>query len=421
MTPQPDHDVGPPLESPALGSSLASLIAPCGDTLRPAEPPPATLTPIGVTLSGGGFRATFAGLGVIRFLADAGLLHDLRYVSSVSGGSVANGMVATRWPELRRRNFTAAAVDELVIAPLAERVTSASLKSKLIRNVWRAVGSRTRTDVLAWAFDDWWFGGTDLESLDPGCRWIFNAANLTTGARFGFERDVVGDYVVGLAPTSGSGLRVAQAVAASAAVPGAFAPMKVDQVTFPCAGRGVPTLLDGGAYDNSGLEALDSPRYQPVFTVSLNAGGVFVTGGFGKVPLVRDLTRSNSLLYRQSTSLRTRWMIQRFDAWRNTPPGEARPPDARRGVLFGLATDVDDVPTTSQYDAFVAAFPEHRTFTVDGVEKDLAFVPTVFDQLTRDLVAALVYRGWWLTGATMALHQPDVAPLATAVTAPPLH
>jgi hypothetical protein len=26
-----------------------------------------------------------------------------------------------------------------------------------------------------------------------------------------------------------------------------------------------------------------------------------------------------------------------------------------------------------------------------------------------------------LTGATMALHQPDVAPLAMAVTAPPLH
>ena len=360
-----------------------------------------------------GSAPTFAGLGVIRYLADAGLLHDLRYVSSVSGGSVANGMLATRWPQLRERGFTGAAVDELVIAPLVERVTTTSLKSKLIRNVWRAVGPRNRTDVLAWAFDDWWFDDTQLESLDPGCRWIFNAANLTTGARFAFERDVVGDYVVGLAPTAGSKLRVAQAVAASAAVPGAFAPMKIDQVTFPCAGRGVPLLLDGGAYDNSGLEALDSSRYQSVFTISLNAGGVFVTGGLGKIPIVRDLTRANSLLYRQSTSLRTRWMIQRFEAWRNTAPGEARPPDSRRGVLFGLATDIDG-PTTSQYDSFAATFPEHRTFTVDGVEKDLAFMPTVFDQLTSDLVSALVYRGWWLTGATIALHQPDFAPSRSA-------
>ena len=69
MKPQPS-----PLESPALGASFSSLISPCGDTLRPAEPPPAAGVRIGVTLSGGGFRATFAGLGVARFLADAGLL-----------------------------------------------------------------------------------------------------------------------------------------------------------------------------------------------------------------------------------------------------------------------------------------------------------------------------------------------------------
>ena len=182
-----------------------SLITPCGDALRPAEPPPTDRVRIGVTLSGGGFRATFAGLGVVRFLADAGLLGDLRFVSSVSGGSVANGMMATRFPELRDRGFSGAAFDELVIEPLAKRVSARSLKSKLIRNIWRTIGKRNRTDVLAWAFDDWLFDDVELEHLDPGCRWIFNAANLTTGARFGFERDVVGDYVVGLAPTAGSG------------------------------------------------------------------------------------------------------------------------------------------------------------------------------------------------------------------------
>ncbi len=323
-----------PLESPALGSSLSSLIAPCNDSLRPASPPPATRTPIGATFSGGGFRATFAALGVVRYLADAGVLGDLRYSSSVSGGSVANGILATRWPALRKREFSPAAVDELVIEPLVEHVVASSLKTKLIRNVWRATLRKNRTDVLAWAFDDWLFDKAELESLDAECRWIFNASNLVTGTRFGFERDVVGDYVVGLAPTAGSGLRVAQAVAASAAVPGAFAAMKIDQVTFPCAGRGVPELLDGGAYDNSGLEAIDSNRYHDVFTVSMNAGGVFVTGAYGKIPLVRDLARANSLLYRQSTTLRTRAMVGRFLAWQATPPGAEPAPDAapRRAV-----------------------------------------------------------------------------------------
>lgn len=411
-----------PLESPALGASLSGLLAPCGDSLRPAEPPPTDRVRIGVTLSGGGFRATFAGLGVIRFLADAGLLGDLRFVSSVSGGSVANGMLATRFARLRDGGFSAAAFDDSVIEPLAKRVSSRSLKSKLIRNIWRATGKRNRTDVLAWAFDDWLFDDVELEDLDPGCRWIFNAANLTTGARFGFERDVVGDYVVGLAPTAGSGLRVSQAVAASAAVPGAFAAMKIDKIEFPCAGRGIPHLLDGGAYDNTGLEALDSDRYHDVFTITLNAGGIFVSGGYGKIPLVRDLVRANGLLYRQSTSLRTRWMVDRFEAWGRTPAGEPPAPEARRGVLFGLASTVANPSrdTTPEYDAFAARFPEHRTFSDDGVDKDLSFVPTVFDRLERSLVAALVYRGWWLAGAALAQHQPGFAPVPPGVTPPPV-
>ncbi len=81
-------------------------------------------------------------------------------------------------------------------------------------------------------------------------------------------------------------------------------------------------------------------------------------------------------------------------------------------MLFGLATDIGDTDRRNPAFAdFVERFPEHRSFSDEGTERDLAFVPTVFDQLSADLVAALVYRGWWLTGASLALHQPDFAPL----------
>ena len=352
--------------------------------------------------------------GVVRYLADAGRLGNLRYASSVSGGSVANGMLAIAWPTLRRAGFSAAAVDQAVIEPLASRVTSGSLKNKLLRNVWRTVGSKNRTDVLAWAFDDWFYQERELEALDPECRWIFNAANLTTGVRFAFERDVLGDYVTGLTPTQGTGLRVSQAVAASAAVPGAFAPMKLNGLPFPCAQRGTPVLLDGGAYDNTGLEAIDSERYRDVFTISLNAGGVFVTGGYGRIPLVRELSRSNSLLYRQSTALRTRWMVDRFQAWERTPPGQTPPPSARRGVLFALASTISSDGASQEHLDFVAAHPEHRTH--DG--EDLAFVPTAFDKLSRALVDRLIYRGWWLTGACLSRWQPRLAPLPAGAKPP---
>lgn len=61
--------------------------------------------------------------------------------------------------------------------------------------------------MLASAFDRRFFGGRTLESLDAGCRFVINATNLTTGERFAFERDVVGDYVLGMAPTAGTSVR----------------------------------------------------------------------------------------------------------------------------------------------------------------------------------------------------------------------
>ena len=106
-------------DSPAIGTGLRQR--PCGEPTRPARPPDSA-DPIAVTMSGGGFRATLPAVGVVRLLADVGLLPDLRYVSSVSGGSVANGMIAVKWPELRDRGFTSKAFDDLVVDPLVKRI-----------------------------------------------------------------------------------------------------------------------------------------------------------------------------------------------------------------------------------------------------------------------------------------------------------
>ncbi|MGW6915301.1 hypothetical protein ACWGB8_16005 [Kitasatospora sp. NPDC054939] len=49
---------------------------------------------IGVALSGGGYRATMWGIGALMYLADTDRHRDVVAISSVSGGSVANGVVA---------------------------------------------------------------------------------------------------------------------------------------------------------------------------------------------------------------------------------------------------------------------------------------------------------------------------------------
>ena len=47
--------------------------------------------PVALCLSGGGFRATFFHLGVVRLLAEIGWLQHVRYVFSVSGGQYSSG------------------------------------------------------------------------------------------------------------------------------------------------------------------------------------------------------------------------------------------------------------------------------------------------------------------------------------------
>jgi NTE family protein len=51
---------------------------------------------IGLALSGGGFRATLFHLGAIRRLHALGILQKLTTISSVSGGSILNGFLASR-------------------------------------------------------------------------------------------------------------------------------------------------------------------------------------------------------------------------------------------------------------------------------------------------------------------------------------
>ncbi len=145
------------LESPKVGSGLRPV--PCHTSARASEPPPTRPghPRIGLTFSGGGFRATLAALGAARLLASIGRLEDVRLVSSISGGSIANGLLARRWPEPRAAGFTPAAVDELCVQPACERIAGEAFKRVLLRNAWRALGPAQRTDVLARCLDDWFF------------------------------------------------------------------------------------------------------------------------------------------------------------------------------------------------------------------------------------------------------------------------
>src|SRR4051812_17346625 len=62
--------------------------------------PSVTALPVGLALSGGGFRATLFHLGALWRLNELGWLRRLDIITSVSGGSIINGVLATRWSTL---------------------------------------------------------------------------------------------------------------------------------------------------------------------------------------------------------------------------------------------------------------------------------------------------------------------------------
>lgn len=298
---------------------------------------------------------------------------------------------------MREAGFTREAFDAHVVSPFVRAISEQSLSRGMVAKARRIIGPRTRTELLADELDRLFFSGQLLEDLPAECRFIFNAANTSTGVRFGFERERLGDYVVGYVTVAGRGVRVAQAVAASAALPGLLAPLVLKDIEFPCQRGRVIRLVDGGAYDNMGLEPVDDLRDS--LLVALNAGGLFVTGRYGCVPLIRDLMRAQALLYRQSTALRRRWMVERFKEWESAEAGGEPPPVwGRRGVLFGLATTVEPAPAWAEIN------PDAP------IVDDVAFVKTSFDRIPVEVGNRLLHAGWWLAGATLTRYHPGVLP-----------
>ena len=67
-----------PLASASVGTAVDDLITRCQKGVRAIAPPQANPSPqLAVSLSGGGFRATLAGLGVLRLLADIGRWYNI--------------------------------------------------------------------------------------------------------------------------------------------------------------------------------------------------------------------------------------------------------------------------------------------------------------------------------------------------------
>ena len=210
---------------------------------------------IGIALSGGGSRAANFSAASLEQLEEFGLVSGASAISGVSGGAIAGGYYAlhgkrTDWPLLRSKLKTDF-FGQTILKP-------ANLTTMLLTN-------KTRTSFLSDVLDDVLYDKKTYQDLPhDGPIFLANATDATDGGKrvvFSYE------YFYGTLHSPIQDIRLATAVATSAAFPGVF-----DSVTFerfrpknsfvPELGsesRESPSyvhLFDGGAADNLGVETL---------------------------------------------------------------------------------------------------------------------------------------------------------------------
>jgi predicted acylesterase/phospholipase RssA len=246
------------------------------EPLAPA--PPGPLGALAVSLSGGGYRAAAFHLGTLRFLKQVDLLDDVVGLSTVSGGTicgmawVVSQLDGKPFPEfyaefssyLRRTNVIQQALEGLS----SHRDHTSHGWASLICS---AAQVYARTDL----FGDRRFGevlGSDTLQLQEA---IFNSTEFHTARDFRFRRSdkesALLDNVNYKVPKQvAQHIRLADIVASSSCFPGGFEPFVFPQhfhwpESYPLSAAlndlgpdfksGLP-LMDGGIYDNQGIESL---------------------------------------------------------------------------------------------------------------------------------------------------------------------
>ncbi|TWU19755.1 patatin-like phospholipase family protein [Allorhodopirellula heiligendammensis] len=359
---------------------------------------------IALAFSGGGVRATVFHLGVLARLARQDLLGNVKIVSSVSGGSLAAGLVFAssgyQWPG------SAEYLHEVVPRVLSLLTTRNLQRSFALQSLllpWRLVAGRAA--VLGDAIERQWGIEGALADLPESPHWIINATCYQTGKNWRFQRDLMGDYQTKY--ITQPDFRLSHALAASAAVPGLIGPLVVRSQRYrwseyradqwqPIAPRYKRLhLWDGGVYDNLGVESLFKPGE------GLREGTDFLIVCDASRPLSSDSRQSRwspaylraslrlvDVATDQVRSLRTRMLIQHFK----------QNPGSGAYLRLGLATK--KVYARNQLDG--------KPALTDDEVKRVATIETTLRRLTHSEFSMLFRHGYEVADATLSTYGSEV-------------
>lgn len=341
---------------------------------------------VGLSFSGGGYRATLFHLGALRRLNEFGILPKLTTVSSVSGGSILNGFLASRLPTPLANGI--ANFQDDVSKPMRGFCTL-DIRKWIALEV--AVPGTHNSLGLARQYDEHLTAGKLLNEIPGSPIHVFCATDLSCGVDWMFKKKQCGDYQVGFVDTP-SDWRLSTAVAASSCFPPIFKPLSLDLDPSKLAAGRIPagaardqciralTLSDGGVYDNLGLE----PIWKDHEIVLCSDGGALFHPG-GDTGFAWEVNRFISIPENQALAIRKRWLISNFVS------GQLR------GTYWGIGGTAD-------------AYGISQGYSDDLAKNYIAAIRTDLDQFSDAEASILENHGYWLADAAIRKHVPELLP-----------
>ncbi len=427
-----------PLATPAIHEFFAALLPGASAAVQSAF-----IGKVGLALSGGGFRASFYHLGVLARLAELDVLRHVDVLSCVSGGSIVG---VCYWLALRQRlldrtpmqrdsyirivndlivRFQAAVALDLRKGVQPSRTAVAlrflrdgekgaldpeQVAEVLERDFYRPLmpgdGPLYMGDLCFTPADhdpavtnavsfnptrDNWLRAHKVPAL------VVNATTVNTGHGWQFTPTWMGESPwtvhddADVVPrlqwaryTEGWRIRLGRAVAASACVPGVFAPLKLVAPYDPAIDV---RLVDGGVYDNQGTVAL----------LAANCNVLIVSDAAGQLLLEREPTPGlRGLLSYAGRAMDT--LMERVRQANFGDLSARRMSGLVRGLMFlhmKAGLDADPIRLAFADDAYTV---KRSTLSASGVRKDLqqalAELRTDLNVFTPDESLALMACGY---------------------------
>jgi NTE family protein len=341
---------------------------------------------VGLSLSGGGFRATLFHLGAIRRLNELGILPRLTTVSSVSGGSILNGFLASRLPSPMSNGI--ADFPNSASSPVRQ---FCSLDIRRWLGVEAVIPGTHNSSSLAKQYDQHLTNGKLLKDIPSTPTHVFCATDLAYGVNWMFKKQQCGDWQAGFQNTPAD-WPVSIAVAASSCFPPVFKPLNLNLDPTKLTGGKVPpspqrdkcireiTFSDGGVYDNLGLE----PIWKDHEIVLASDGGALFSLG-GDTGFSWEIGRWIGIPENQALALRKRWLISNFTSRQ------------MNGTYWGVG-------------GCRASYGLDGGYSDDLARNYIAAIRTDLDSFSDAEASVLENHGYWLADAAIQKHVPSLLP-----------